>query len=97
MSCIHEWARFGSNAAHPLCAILVLLQVAKLLLVYLELLVELFAKRLDIVERFGISVCELYLTTGKKNVAAHFVASKMSSNFFFNAAGSDKGQFDSSW
>ena len=92
MSCIHEWARFGSNAAHPLCAILVLLQVAKLLLVYLELLVELFAKRLDIVERFGISVCELYLTTGKKNVA-----SKMSSNFFFNAAGSDKGQFDSSW
>ena len=25
------------------------------------------------------------------------VASKISSNFFFNAAGSDKGQYESSW
>lgn len=40
--------------------------MAKLLLVYLELLVELFAKRLDIVERFGVSLCELYATTGSE-------------------------------
>jgi hypothetical protein len=41
----------------------------------------------------------VYLTSAvatKAHVLAYFVASKMSSNFFFKAAGSDKGQFDSS-
>ncbi len=104
----HDLAMFGP---YPLCLVLVRLQEFQALLVYFKLRSPLLSQELDIVQSFRIPRSCRQTPLIRKSLfpglspespssrigeITHLVASKISSNFFLRAAGSERGQFDSS-
>lgn len=78
---------------YSFCLVLVRLEEFKTLSVHLELSRAFFSQSPDVVKGFRVSERQRDLPCAR---GTYLVASKMSSNFFFKAAGSDNGQFDSS-
>lgn len=99
MACVYPNSSRSDRATYVVSFITILLQEIQSFSVNLEFSHSFFPERLDMVQRFRKSRagnCTVSIETSRTVGDAYFEASKISSNFFLSADGSERGQFDSS-
>lgn len=95
---IFGWYRTGRSieAAYVVSLVSILLQEVQSFSIHFQGGNPILAQGFDVIKSFRESSAPTVSKNTIKGTITYFEASKISSNFFFNAAGSESGQFDSS-